>query len=71
MTAKPNRQEYDFTPIKGATIFTRQAHPRAPVELVISHGGSAAIVYEMTDDQVDTNGLALMECHIRRMRIGR
>lgn len=52
MTAKPNRVEHDFIPIKGSKKYFRRAHPRAPVELVISHGGDVATVHELTREEV-------------------
>lgn len=58
----PNRERHDYSPIKGAQIYYRRAHPRAPVELVVSYGGQAAIVYELTPEQLaaharDTNAM--------------
>ena len=45
-TPEKNRSEYEYTPIK-ARIYYRRAHPRAPVELVISDGAKCTI-YEMS-----------------------
>lgn len=51
-TTNPNRQRHDLLPIKGARIWYRRNHPKAPIEMVVSHGAGIAIIYELTREQV-------------------